>query len=305
MTQTLFINNRQQLHEDSVLLPCVEQLVAWIAQDTDIRSIGRVAPELAAQRGWIVWKDAQQRGVAVNLQGIAPYHTALRMRLSAVQVALTFSKGLTAASGIPDQVERTLRDVSNRDPLMLTDKDECPQDWRLYQVVGQQGLILCGISKAAPKAVSTCTRKSHFNPTVTLGVESHICWDQQLAVGKKIAMKSLRAECSQQKLALTIFISQEGAMSIKGDGIESTQPLAQEGPEPSPAALMQTLVRLDIGAIELSLEELAALRVGTVIELQARMPLNCYMRVGATTLALAELNINQGDLSICIKEIVA
>jgi len=65
------------------------------------------------------------------------------------------------------------------------------------------------------------------------------------------------------------------------------------------------LIRLDLGEIELSLEEIVALRSGTAIELKADMPLRCFMRVGSTTLAQGELRTEERGLVLVVKEVMS
>ena len=63
------------------------------------------------------------------------------------------------------------------------------------------------------------------------------------------------------------------------------------------------MVQLNLGEIELSLSQLAALRSGSRIELDAQMPFKCALRIGATTLATGEINQIDNRLSVRILEI--
>jgi len=61
-------------------------------------------------------------------------------------------------------------------------------------------------------------------------------------------------------------------------------------------------VRLDLGEIEIGIEELLALRAGSSIELTSEAPLRCFLRIGATTLAAGEIAIQGDKLSIRVTE---
>lgn len=58
------------------------------------------------------------------------------------------------------------------------------------------------------------------------------------------------------------------------------------------------LIRLDLGDIELSLDEVVALRAGSVIELAGTEPLRCYMRIGSTVLAEAEIAVTDARIVV-------
>jgi flagellar motor switch/type III secretory pathway protein FliN len=62
-------------------------------------------------------------------------------------------------------------------------------------------------------------------------------------------------------------------------------------------------VRIDLGEIRLSLEMLTALRAGTAIELDTTFPTECYLRIGATTLAKGMVRSCDSGLTIDIEEV--
>jgi flagellar motor switch/type III secretory pathway protein FliN len=62
-------------------------------------------------------------------------------------------------------------------------------------------------------------------------------------------------------------------------------------------------VQINLGDIELSLKELAALRSGSRIEIDTQMPIQCALRIGSTTLASGEISRIDDKVSVKIMEI--
>jgi flagellar motor switch protein FliM len=114
-------------------------------------------------------------------------------------------------------------------------------------------------------------------------------------------MRALRVECPQQRLWGVATVSEEGVMKVQSEDALNS---GAGGVEVN-AASAGALVRLDIGEIELSLQEIVALRSGTAIDLKAEMPLRCFMRVGSATLALGELAIEDRGLVLRITEVMS
>jgi flagellar motor switch/type III secretory pathway protein FliN len=63
-------------------------------------------------------------------------------------------------------------------------------------------------------------------------------------------------------------------------------------------------VRIELGEIELSVAEIANLRKGGVLEVDAPGQLRCFMRVGNSIVAEGIVRIKSEGFSICIEKIV-
>jgi flagellar motor switch/type III secretory pathway protein FliN len=63
-------------------------------------------------------------------------------------------------------------------------------------------------------------------------------------------------------------------------------------------------VRLDLGEIEISLEDLLNLRAGSSIEIATEGALRCFLRMGVTTLAAGEISVSGENLTIRVAEII-
>ncbi len=282
----LRVENRDQLRIDAELVPLVEQLVACVGCGGSIRAIERAENSLRHVPGWVVFCGPAQRGMAVNLEGIFPSRSHLRLRLNSMQYAQHVVAGFGGQAAFP---------------LRLTDREECPADWNLYQVHVQGGLILCAASSPAPMFTAHPPIGVRQLPQAALVFVGHIAWDGIVSVGETCVMRALRVECPQQRLWGVATVSEEGVMKVQSEDALNS---GAGGVEVN-AASAGALVRLDIGEIELSLQEIVALRSGTAIDLKAEMPLRCFMRVGSATLALGELAIEDRGLVLRITEVMS
>jgi flagellar motor switch/type III secretory pathway protein FliN len=103
-------------------------------------------------------------------------------------------------------------------------------------------------------------------------------------------LPELIARCPEQGLVTRICFSHNGVITME----ESNQI------EPKAESV---LVQLNLGNIELSLRELVALRSGSRIEIDTQMPIQCALRIGATTLATGEIDRMDDKVSVRITEI--
>jgi hypothetical protein len=288
----LEIQNRSQLNEDYEILPLVEKIVGCISNGSAILSIRRCGAfngggaSLCLIPGWLVFRNLKEGGIAVNLEGISLGKTDLRRRLKVVQIA----KSMIDCLGGPQTF-----------PLRLTDSVDCPFEWRLYQASLSHGSMLCAISWPVPMIGSDSIHRERSLPGVTLTLVGFMEWSGLVSIGERRIFKSLRVASDQQRFLGELILSSGGQMSIqsiRGDSEQvdqSEQTVAEKG---------AALVRIDLGDIELSLQEIIALRAGTTLQLNADLPLHCYMRVGATTLAEGKLDIKGENFVLCIKAVM-
>jgi hypothetical protein len=281
----LQIENRQQLLEDGELLPLVEQLVACFTEGLPISGIYRGVRCLGSTPGWIVFQDSRNGGFAVNVEGLVRSRTNLRLRVNSLHHARRIIERFGGREGFP---------------LKLTDRLQCPAEWTLYQVSLRGGSILCGMSSPPPLLSHGVMIKEERVLRVNTSFVGYLPVEGLVSVGEAWMLGSLLVECPDQRFRGRLFISQEGAMSIQRDAMSETgDDLGVAGGTTAGA-----LMRLDLGEIELSLHEVAALRSGSRIELKAELPLRCFMRVGTTTLAQGELQVDGEELSLRITEVM-
>jgi flagellar motor switch/type III secretory pathway protein FliN len=61
---------------------------------------------------------------------------------------------------------------------------------------------------------------------------------------------------------------------------------------------------VDLGSLELTLEEIAALRAGHLLDLDSQLPAACFLRIGSTVIAEGVLDSAPAGLVIQLKKIV-
>jgi hypothetical protein len=62
-------------------------------------------------------------------------------------------------------------------------------------------------------------------------------------------------------------------------------------------------VRIDLGSLELTVDEIAALSPGVRIELDGSFPAECFLRVGATVLARGVLEQGEGGFALRVQQV--
>lgn len=281
----LHIENRQQLRDDGELLPLVERVTACLTGGAPIQSVQRCPRFLGATPGWVVFQDSQQSGFGINAEGLVGSRTNLRLKLNGLQYT-----------------RRIIEEFGGREgfPLMLTDRLQCPAGWVLYQVAVRTGSVLCAVSLPAPQLKGRSPAVPRQSITVSVPFIATLPWDGLMNVGATRVVRTLIVECREQRFRGELGVSEEGGMSIqRGSAVD-----VEEGGEVGKTTEPGALIRLDIGEIELSLQEIVALRSGSKIELKAELPLPCFMRVGATTLAHGELQVNDDSIVLRIKEVM-
>jgi flagellar motor switch/type III secretory pathway protein FliN len=282
MTTMLSLRNHHELAEHAELVPLVEQIALCISSGSAVRGIERRDdPELKEMPGWIVFSDVHGRGIALNPSDFLPSKTPLRRHINFVQQAQKIVSGFTAA---------------NRPfPLFLREEKSCPSDWRVFQAHVRAGSFLCAASLPAPQVSFQGIRVARSTPLVRLPLAAEIAWFEDVAIGATQHISQIRVANQEQRIVGDIRISEDGVMTM-----QTVAALEEMIEGESPKAIM----RVDIGEIQLALEELAALRNGSVIELDAQLPLKCFMRVGGTTLAEGELSLDESGLRVTIKDVI-
>ena len=281
----LLINNRQSLRDDGELLPLIEQLATCVAEGRVVRSVQRGADSLRTAKGWLVFCDSQNQGMAVNIEGVVSSKSELRRRLNSLRCAQTVIESFGGTTGFS---------------LRLTDAAECPSDWIMYQVSVAGGCILCAASLPSPKLPLQERRVLRRTPRIACPFVGYLPSEGLVSVGETWNLKELAVEWFDQRVCGHLRVGKEGIMVIQAD---NSVDFDEEGVAETPAPI-GAVIRLDLGDIELSLDEIAALRAGSRIELQADMPMSCFMRVGSTVLAQGELSIGEdGGLVVRIQEV--
>jgi len=215
--------------------------------------------------------------VAICPRDVVPGRTPLRSRIEyaryAARVAALFASGparLTIAS---------------------IDQTRCPEDWRVYQVRVGDDEALCAISYPLPPQGSDFALPRRSPRHVRLRLRGWCSFPERREPEISVEYDAISVRVQDQEHLYELRVGEEDSMIVT--------PVEDKERAESIDSLR---VRLDLGEIEIGLEELLALRAGSSIELASEAPLRCFLRIGATTLAAGEIAIQGDKLSIRVTE---
>lgn len=272
--------SNEELSRQAILVPYVESLVARVFGRGSLSGVAatllEVAPTMPAP-GWIVLTDAAGMGVALCPRDVVPGRTPLRSRIEyaryAARVAALFESGparLTIAS---------------------IDQASCPEDWRVYQVQVGGDEAVCAVSYPPPPIGSDFTPLQRSPRRVRLSLRGWCSFPEEGDRGVSVEHDAIRVRVEKIEQLYELRIGKEGTMIVTPvEDKERAESIDSLG------------VRLDLGEIEIGLEELVALRAGSSIELASEVPLRCFLRIGVTTLAAGEITIHGDKLLIRVTE---
>lgn len=268
---TLTVRNRDALQERARSLPVIEAMLGEIVPAKHIRSIEVVSSSVCAEPGWIVLQDVRGRGLGINIMGVEPACTTLRRHIVCARGA--------------HKLAHWMRGISTSGFTLRADPG-CPQGWGMVRVTTDSGSFLYAASECGVIAGRSPSERGM--PRVALRVVGTVVAKPEWFEQGIIEVDRLAFEIESQNVRGSLYVCAE-----KGMGIHVEEDSAIESPGDS-----GVLMRLDLGDIELSLNEVVALRAGSVIELQGTEPLRCYMRVGSTVLAEGEVAVKEDRIVV-------
>ena len=278
----LQIRSREHLARQADLVPYVENLASRMLG-------GGSAPRVEATRlersptisspGWVVLVDHTGRGVGICTREVAQGQTALRRRVDyarcAAQLATLFSA----------------RESAFR--VRALDQETCPSEWSAYRVSVGNDELWCAVSYPPPELQPESAPRPAVPRHVRLRMRG---WCEPQGDGLDGVLgecQKIHVQIEDQRGRYELRVTQGGAMIVTK--VEDEQV----------SATSDSLgVRLDLGEIEIALDELLTLRAGSSIELATEGPLRCFLRVGATTLAAGEIAVSGETLTIRVTEMI-
>lgn len=278
----LRIQSRENLARQVALVPYVESLAQRLLGDEGRSRVEACELESSPRipsPGWIVLEDTSGAGVGVCPRGVAQGQTSLRRRIDYVSAA-----GRLAAIFSPGESPFRLRAL---------DQETCPSAWSAYRVSVGNDELWCAVSYPPPELGPGSPIQRVVSPHVRLRVRG---WCVPRGDGSDEAFgefQSILIEIEGQRGSYQLRV-------IEGERMIVTK----EEDEQARASRESFGVRLDLGEIEIALEELLTLRAGSSIELVAEGPLRCFMRIGASTLAAGEIVVSGEKLTIRVTEMI-
>jgi flagellar motor switch/type III secretory pathway protein FliN len=278
----LALRNQHELAEHALLVPLIEQIALCVTSGSGVRALERLEdPAVRDLPGWVVFSDAAELGIGINLLGFVPDKTPLRRRLNSVHQARKVVECFSGASA--------------PFPLYLQEDSLCPDDWRVFRASTRAGSFLCAASFPIPELAFQGIHVARSLPWVRVPLVAEVAWSGEIAAGASHILSDVRVVNSEQRISGRLFLSEEGIMAIETSAVE--QEIVRE-------SACDVIMRVDLGEVQLPLEQLSALRAGSVVELDVKPPVTCFLRVGGTTLAQGELVVDEAGLRLTIKEVI-
>lgn len=275
------LRNRESLRDSSRVFPLLERMAMCVLGDGRMRSIVRCESSEQEENSWIVFADDSERGIGVSLGGSAQKTTWFHKRLCYVRCAKNLVNGLRAGA--------------DSFPLSLIESDRTPDGWRIYTVTMGRRSVLCAVSKPPPIVNISAPSKMLSSYAVRVRVVATCVWAGRFVTGVSASFEVMQCELSGEGIQGRLRKTEEGAMVLTP---EEGSLSAVEKPSGD------LIVRIELGELRLTLEELAGLRKGSELELEGSLPRTCYVTVGSTTLAVGELSESEGCMRLQIVEIV-
>jgi hypothetical protein len=276
----LKLRETEALSEYGALAPLVEQVILQVVGIPPDNIRRDATGETHVTPGWSVFEDDEGRGIAVNLQRGNADTTQLQGRFNLFQQTLVVAGALKA--------------LSSEAELCLSDGDTCPSDWAMFYVEVDTRTIGCAVSGPPPRLMAHEPRRTLRDAVIAVHLTALCAWEGAVAVGEYREMSTLRVALGQGDVTGVLCRREEGEMTMQLKGVEGDE--RGLGEENMP-------VKIDLGEVRLSLEQLLAVRRGMEISLDAEMPLRCYMRIGTTIIAEAVLELESNGVRLTIVDV--
>lgn len=228
---------------------------------------------------WMVLTGTSSAGLAINISQYATDATPLTHMIDTVKVlcqAGTFMQN-NALEG-----------------LILSGHGEISEGWRVFDVDFLRGRLWIGVSEQLPwKAL---IRESLERYAVKTRVSCKV-------YGFAPAFHEDSWQLFVQEISVSLRdLAVRGVLRVGEGGSMSIEVLDRGVEGESFEGLVDTTfsVRLDLGEIEMSLAELAALRPGSVIELAHVGPLHCFLRIGTGEVRRGVVRMKADSLEVAI-----
>ena len=278
----LQIRSRENLARQAALVSYVENLALRLLGGGSTPRVEATlldrSPTISTP-GWIVLEDTTGHGVGVCPRDVAQGRTTLRRTIDyarcAAQVATLFPSHESAFR------------------VRALDQETCPQEWAAYRVSVGNNELWCAVSYPPPALRSEIKPRPLVSRHVRLRMRG---WCAPRGEGLDDALghyQRIHVEIEGQRERYELKVGEERSMIV-----------AMTEDEQASANSDSLGVRLDLGEIDIALDELLALRSGSSIELATEGPLRCFLRIGATTLAAGEIAVSGEQLTVRVNEII-
>ena len=272
----LVVSNKRELCRAANLVPLAEAILKAISEAASVSRIDRLqGSEIRFALPWMLF-GSKELGFALNLRRTGGKCSLLSEKLRFVRNA--------------EEVTRFL-DQNSVEDLRFHLADDYPSSWSCYRLISDDSEFFFASNDSVGSVFNLdSVHQPQLDKRVRLPFHAAISWSNSVHVGATMNLSEVTARCPEQGLVTRVCFSHDGVIIME----ESNQI------EPKGESV---LVQINLGDIELSLKELAALRSGSRIEIDTQMPIQCALRIGSTTLASGEISRIDDKVSVKIMEI--
>ena len=264
----LTVLNREELLRDAALRPMIERTVRALSREQRAEIICR--PTVGGfSAPWIVLLDEAGIGMGLWTDELLPCATELRRAIVRVRCVAAIMNAFGGASAFP---------------LALSSMREPPAEWPRYSITIGADVCVVACSPGLPQTGLWETATEFPIPRVRVPLWCEL----PLLSATELLLERVPVRIGGRNIQGWLRCADGGAMTIE---------IVEKLQEPGPA---HAQVRVELGVIELTLEELLSLRPGSVLEIGAALPLACTLSVGATEIVRAMLEPSEGGFLLRI-----
>jgi hypothetical protein len=291
------LRSRERLLHTAFIEEVARRVLSSLSQQVVVESVYAVpslsSSEIGSTAAWLTVGSGELWRVALLSPVFLPAAAALARSRAALSVAGTI------AEIIGDEMsENVCRDADT----IVTSSSAPPVGWSGVEVHTPFGTLLCvgvfdpslrglvelpQVTSRVQSVTSSANVRGLRLPLVGYGKLPGAA----LRVGGTINLADLVLCIPDAEATVRVFM--EDGLMMELEAVKQRESVAGAVP-----------VRVDLGSLELTLEEIAALRAGHLLDLDSQLPAACFLRIGSTVIAEGVLDSAPAGLVIQLKKIV-
>ncbi len=230
---------------------------------------------------WSVFEDGAGRGAGILLHPHVPHATVLQRRFARLQQTRLLAGALES--------------ILVEGEFYFREDGVCPATWRMFHVEVGGKHVGCAVSYPVPQVTFPSERKTLSGRVVTMPLCVTCGWSRSLAVGNSQSITEVAFTLGEGDIRGILVCCEDGMlMKPSGDVMREKEELEIE----------RLPVRLDLGEVHLSIEQLLGMRRGMQLLLESNFPSRCFLRVGMSAVAEAVLEREADGMRLTIVDLV-
>jgi|GEM_PF-7087818 len=276
MNEPRSIKNRAELAQQGRIASCLEWIICSLGVDESAFVEWIADNHLAAQKArWLVASDTDGRGFAMRVDDLDQFSTSIRRWVEYARCAQKLAQLFT-------------RDESNS--VLIFQRDAPPSEWHGVQVRVRERLIRCAVSPEFPRLTEHVGVSLKSLGAVRVSLIGSVLVSVAISPGWEHSTRSIRVMAPGIKWSGRLCVADNSEVYLEQDMSEET--VCGESGIP---------VCIELGEIELDISDIASMRRGSVIEVDAPGQLRCFMRVGNSIIAEGSVESRNEGFSVRIE----